>query len=53
MIKPIILIPGFGGWTDKLKDQEYLDERKLIKFQIATSPEEAVKMLNLSKDEKR
>ncbi len=47
MQKPIILIPGFGGWTDKLSNTEYLDERKLVKFQIAGSAEEAVKMLNL------
>jgi uncharacterized protein (TIGR00725 family) len=49
MQKPIVLVPGFGGWTDRLSNSEYLDERKLVKFQIARSPEEAVKMLNLKK----
>jgi len=52
MQKPIILIPGFGGWTDKLKDQKYLDERRLVKFQLASSPEQAVKMLNLKERNK-
>lgn len=43
MKKPIVLLTGFGGWTDRLMDGQCLDERKLIKFTIAETPDKAVK----------
>ncbi|MDR2380986.1 MAG: TIGR00725 family protein [Bifidobacteriaceae bacterium] len=40
--KPIILLRGFGGWVDKLSPVSFLDERRLVKFYQATTPENAV-----------
>lgn len=42
MGKPVILLTGFGGWTDRISKLEYLDERQLIKFAQATTEKEAV-----------
>lgn len=42
--KPIVAIKGSGGWTDKVAG-EYLDERELIKIEIAYTPEKALKLL--------
>lgn len=41
--KPVILLVGFGGWTDRLATLEWLDERQLVKFKITNSPVGAVK----------
>lgn len=46
MKKPIILLVGYAGWTDRLSAEPYLDERRLTKFILATSPEAAVKKMN-------
>ena len=40
--KPIVLLGGFGGWTDRLLDAEYLDERRLVPFVKVTSADKAV-----------
>jgi uncharacterized protein (TIGR00725 family) len=40
--KPVILLQGYGGWTDRLASMEYLDERKLVKFVVAQDSKTAV-----------
>ena len=42
MKKPTVLLTGFGGWVDRLKSLEYLDERQLIAFSTTTDIESAV-----------
>jgi uncharacterized protein (TIGR00725 family) len=42
MRKPIILLKGFGGWSDRLSKVKWLDERKLTAFEIVLSPKAAV-----------
>lgn len=42
MKKPIVLLVGFGGWTDRLDNQEWLDERRLIAFTRVSTPKDAV-----------
>ena len=50
MQKPVVLLYGFGGWTDRLSSIEWLDERHLVRFTKTTNPEQAVKkLLNLLK----
>jgi len=39
---PVVVIEKTGGWSEKLADQ-YLDDRKRIKIEVAKTPEEAVK----------
>lgn len=43
---PVILLQGTGGWADRLPslllEGRYLDERRKVAFQVASSPEEAV-----------
>lgn len=43
MKKPIVLLTGYGGWTDQLSARTYLDERKLVPFICVDSPGEAIK----------
>lgn len=38
---PIIALTGTGGWADKLAG-EYIDDRKRLKVEAVTTPEEAV-----------
>ncbi len=38
---PVIVITGFGGWSDKLAGT-YLDDRKRYKFAAATTPQRAL-----------
>ena len=38
---PIIVIPNFGGWSEKL-DNKYIDERNRLKCISATNPKEAL-----------
>lgn len=40
---PIIALIGTGGWADKLAG-EYIDERKRLKIEAATTPEDVVTM---------
>jgi uncharacterized protein (TIGR00725 family) len=48
MQKPVVLLRGYGGWADRIAGMEWLDERRLIKFLVANTPDEAVEMaLNL------
>lgn len=42
--KPVVAIRSGGGWADKLSSL-YLDERKLMRIQIANSPKEALDLL--------
>lgn len=42
MQKPIVLLKGYSGWTDRLAVRDWLDERRLVKFVIASSPRDAV-----------
>ncbi len=42
--KPIVFLKNSGGWSDKLIE-EYLDERKNIKFNSAKTSKEAVLLL--------
>lgn len=54
MQKPIVLLPGYGGWTDRLRGKTYLDERKLVAFKIATSPLDGVKQaLTMARSERK
>lgn len=39
--KPIVALAGTGGWADRLAG-EYLDERRIVRIESATTPEEAV-----------
>lgn len=39
---PVVVLYNTGGWSEKLAN-EYLDERKRIKIEVASTPEEAVK----------
>jgi len=43
---PVILLRGTGGWADRLPDVliegKYLDARRKVAFDMASSPEEAV-----------
>lgn len=43
--KPLVLIRGFGGWSDKVS--QFLDERKTRKFETATTAQEAFKKLQV------
>lgn len=43
MKKPIILLTGFGGWTDRLATLDYFDERRLVRFEKVLTPAEAMK----------
>lgn len=45
MSKPVVLVTGFGGWTDRVAELDFLDERRTAKFFIAKSPRTAVKLL--------
>jgi uncharacterized protein (TIGR00725 family) len=40
---PVICLKGYGGWGEKLAGT-FLDERKRLKCQSASTPEEVVKM---------
>lgn len=44
MQKPIVLVPGYGGWTDRLAGRKWLDERRLVAFSIERDPVKAVKL---------
>lgn len=49
---PIIVIPMFGGWSEKLSDQ-YIDDRNRLKCLSATNPKEALELaLKQIKDKK-
>lgn len=41
----VVLLTGFGGWTDKLAknlyENRYMDERKRTRFEVVKTPEEA------------
>jgi uncharacterized protein (TIGR00725 family) len=43
--KPVVLISGYGGWTDKIATMDFMDERRSIQFLSATSAKEAVQKL--------
>lgn len=43
MQKPIVLLKGYGGWTDRISEMDFLDERQTIKCYTANSPLSAVK----------
>ena len=38
---PAVAVTGFGGWSEKLAD-DYLDARKRLKTEAASTPEQAV-----------
>jgi uncharacterized protein (TIGR00725 family) len=40
--KPIILLTGYGGWTDELAQREYLDERQSLPFITLDTVSDAV-----------
>lgn len=42
MKKPIILVTGYGGWTDRL-ETDYLDERQLASFVRVDNARDAVR----------
>mgnify|MGYP001773874653 CR=1 FL=1 len=42
--KPIIAIKGSGGIADKLINDKYIDERKIVKVYEAKDPKEAVEL---------
>lgn len=48
MQKPVVLVIGYGGWTDRAAQLEYLDERKLIKFTQTKSGKKAVELAVLA-----
>lgn len=41
---PVVVIEGFGGWSDKLADT-FLDDRKRYKFLKASTPEKALDLI--------
>ena len=48
MSKPVVLLTGFGGWTDKVAKLDYLDERRTVKFEVARNVAESIdKLYNL------
>jgi len=47
MKKPVIILKGYGGWSDKIAAIEYMDERKLVKFTVVDSVQDAVKQLEM------
>ncbi len=51
MQKPIVLLRGYRGWTDRLSVRKYLDERKLIAFScedsVAAAVENILKLVQL------
>jgi len=50
---PIVGLKGFGGWTDKLIEEKYLDARKRLPIIKALSPQKAVeKAISLAKNKK-
>lgn len=47
--KPIVVLDNSGGWAEKLRGG-YLDERRIIKVEVAKTPREAViKAIKLAK----
>jgi uncharacterized protein (TIGR00725 family) len=52
MRKPIVLLTGYGGWTDRLTG-EYLDERRLVPFERTASIKQAVKKVIQKAKEQR
>ena len=48
MQKPVVLLTGFGGWTDRLAQLDFLDERQLVAFTKTNRTDQAVAaILNL------
>lgn len=51
MQKPIVLLRGYGGWTDRLSSRRYLDERRLVEFIVTdnaiSAVENCLKLLQL------
>lgn len=45
MKKPVVLLTGFGGWSDRLAKLNFMDERELVAFTEATTPENAVQQI--------
>ena len=45
MKKPIVLLQGYGGWTDRLTKRTFLDERRLVAFKLAKTPDDAVQKI--------
>ena len=47
--KPVVLLRGTGGWTDKitnvLLDEKYIDDRKLAEMKSAWNVKEALEMV--------
>jgi len=46
MEKPVILLVGYGGWTDRVARLDYLDERKLVKFLPISGAKEVIPTLS-------
>jgi len=42
--KPIVVLKGSGGWSNKVAGK-YLDERELVKIELADSPKEALELI--------
>ncbi|MDO8657759.1 MAG: TIGR00725 family protein [Candidatus Levybacteria bacterium] len=42
--KPVVALNGVDGWANKVAGK-YLDERELVKIELADSPKEALKLL--------
>lgn len=45
MQKPVVLLTGFGGWTDRIAALKYMDERELIALTKAVTPQNAVQQI--------
>jgi uncharacterized protein (TIGR00725 family) len=51
--KPVVLLTGYGGWTDRLAGLDWLDERRLVEFAHVKTPQAAtVKALSLIQSKK-
>ena len=52
MGKPIVLVTGYGGWTDRLAGRTWLDERRLVAFAVESNPslavEKAISLIQLT-----
>lgn len=42
LCKPIVLLRGYGGWTDRIISRQFLDERRLVPFLVVEDSINAV-----------
>jgi predicted Rossmann-fold nucleotide-binding protein len=54
MLRPTVLLVGFGGWTDRVSSCEWMDERRMTRFTkartAASAVDEAIRLSRHSRD---